>query len=250
MPTANDPTTRFTGRAAIYQASRPGYPSEIIPFLAEHAGLGHRTRVLDLGTGTGKFAALLLESGAEVTGLEPNNDMRNQAVKSLSDQPLFHAMAMRAESTILPDASYDLATAAQAYHWFDEEAVAKEIVRVVRPPHLLFAVWNEREAGSDFNKTYDSILNKHGDSESRSIRNQHSFPSILRAESIVEFHGSYVQELDLQGLIQRAESNSGFALGSEEARNELTELFDAHQNDGLVAMRYRTVGWLGEVSVG
>ena len=57
-------TERFSGRAGVYQASRPGYPAA----LSEHlASLGMRgARVADIGAGTGIFSRLLLELGCTV----------------------------------------------------------------------------------------------------------------------------------------------------------------------------------------
>ncbi|MBS1710018.1 MAG: class I SAM-dependent methyltransferase [Armatimonadetes bacterium] len=243
-----DPATRFLGRAAVYHAHRPSYPAAVVGFLVEHAGLGLASKVLDLGCGTGIFAQLVLPSGAEVVGVEPNDEMRGESERRLGSEPRFQAIAARAESTGLPEASCDLATAAQAYHWFDETAVAREIRRVVRPPHLFFAIWNERENNSPFGAGFSAICRQfQADTVSQTHRDEQSYPSILRPGSIVEFQGVYDQLLNLEGLIGRAESNSGFQIGSAEARAALTHLFEEHQVDGFVTMRYWTTGWLGEV---
>ena len=75
-------TERFSGRAGVYQASRPGYPAA----LSEHlASLGMRgARVADIGAGTGIFSRLLLELGCTVFAVEPNSDMRHTAEPAIA----------------------------------------------------------------------------------------------------------------------------------------------------------------------
>ncbi len=45
--------------------------------------------------------------------------MRAVAEKVFKDEPLFRSVEGSAESTTLPDASVDIITAGQAFHWFD-----------------------------------------------------------------------------------------------------------------------------------
>jgi SAM-dependent methyltransferase len=112
-----DPADRFTGRATAYAATRPTYPPSLVTLL----GLRRGDVVCDLGSGTGIFSRLLLDAGATVYAVEPNEDMRSAAEGELGDNERFHSVAGRAEATTLPDGVCDLVTAAQSFHWFDAE---------------------------------------------------------------------------------------------------------------------------------
>ena len=60
-------------------------------------------------------------------------------------------------------ASVDLATAAQAFHWFDKPAALAEMARIVRPGGGIALFWNVREeARSPFVADYHRLLERYG----------------------------------------------------------------------------------------
>src|SRR5215211_6171756 len=67
--------TRVFGEvAALYDEIRPEYPAELVTSLIEYGG-GEFRSVVDVGAGTGKATAALLELGAHVTCVEPDPRM-------------------------------------------------------------------------------------------------------------------------------------------------------------------------------
>src|SRR5579883_614801 len=120
-----DPTTRFTDRVDLYVRWRPSYPQAALDVLPPASD------VADVGSGT--LTRLLLERGKHVYAVEPNDAMRAAAERTLAGFKGYVSIAARAEATTLPDASVDLVTAAQAWHWFDREAARREFARILRP---------------------------------------------------------------------------------------------------------------------
>ncbi|MGO2312586.1 MAG: class I SAM-dependent methyltransferase, partial [Brachybacterium tyrofermentans] len=56
--------------------------------------------------------------------------------------PTLATQVAPAEATGLPDASAELVTVAQAWHWFDAEAASAEVTRLLAPGGVLALVWN------------------------------------------------------------------------------------------------------------
>jgi ubiquinone/menaquinone biosynthesis C-methylase UbiE len=132
----------FGAGAAAYEAARPGYPDEAMAVLVEHLGLRPGLRVLDLAAGTGKLTRRFVEHEASVLAVEPVQGMRDQLAAVL---PAVEVLEGTAESIPVPDASIDLVSVAQAFHWFDAPAALAEIARVLRPGGGLALLWNERD---------------------------------------------------------------------------------------------------------
>ena len=102
---------------------------------------GVRT-VLDLGAGTGKFTRSLVARGLDVIAVEPDDVMRATLADAL---PSVRTVKGTAEAIPLPDASVDVITAAQAWHWVDQARALPEAARVLRPGGSLALVWNIRD---------------------------------------------------------------------------------------------------------
>jgi ubiquinone/menaquinone biosynthesis C-methylase UbiE len=155
-------TERFSTRVENYIKYRPSYPAEVLELMRVRCGLAATSHVADVGSGTGILTELLLETGATVFAVEPNKEMRAAAERLLSDYGRFRSIAGTAEATTLPDASVDLITASQAFHWFDIPKSRRELARILRPRGWVALIWNERpvDAGA-FLDEYDALLRRH-----------------------------------------------------------------------------------------
>ena len=120
---------RFNGRHQDYQAARPSYAQVFLDWLGELYAPPERYTAADIGSGTGKLSAQLLAAGFRVCGVEPNPDMRGAAEALLGGDPRFSSSNGTDHDTGLPDRSVDMVAAAQAFHWFDGPAFARECRR-------------------------------------------------------------------------------------------------------------------------
>jgi SAM-dependent methyltransferase len=135
---ARGPATSFALVADAYERARPGYPEDAVRWLAGDEPCD----VVDLGAGTGKLTRSLVALGHRVTAVEPLPEMLELLPAAA---PGAFAVLGNAEIIPLPDASADVVTAAQAFHWFDHAVALPEIARVLRPGGRLALVWNVRD---------------------------------------------------------------------------------------------------------
>jgi ubiquinone/menaquinone biosynthesis C-methylase UbiE len=124
----------FSGHAAAYSAHRPHYPQALFDWLAEQAPA--RKLALDCATGSGQAAIALAAHFERVLA----TDASAAQIDNAEAHPQVEYRVALAEDSGLPDASVDLITVAQAYHWFDHAAFGAEAERVLAPSGLL-AVW-------------------------------------------------------------------------------------------------------------
>ncbi len=125
-----------------YDAARPSYPLAAVERIVADLELGARSRVIDLGAGTGIFTRLLAPYVGEVLAVEPSASMR-EALASAS--PEISVREGRDDAIPVEDGWADAVVVAQAFHWFDAPRALAEIARVLRPGGGLGLVWNERD---------------------------------------------------------------------------------------------------------
>jgi SAM-dependent methyltransferase len=126
----------FGAAAAAYAEHRPDYAQAAVRWAL---GQAPGSRVLELGAGTGKLTAALVELSAELTAVEPDPAMLAELRRAL---PAVRARPGSAETIPLPSSSVDVVLAGNAMHWFDMDVAGPEIARVLVPDGILAGLWN------------------------------------------------------------------------------------------------------------
>lgn len=246
QPTETDPTQRFTARVDNYARYRPRYPQTVMDALRDECGLSASSVVADVGSGTGILTEMLLRNANTVYAVEPNDAMRVAAEASLSEYQGFVSVNGRAEATTLPDASIDLITAAQAFHWFDPVPTRAEFLRILRPGGYVALVWNMRhyQAGG-FALAYEELLGEHGQAyhqvnhEARVDNNDILFAN--GHETRIFTHERRLDYDALQGgLLSASYAPLPGTPEYEPMIARLRAIFDEYEQDGIVAMPYET----------
>lgn len=246
------PTERFSSRVDAYVAARPRYRREVIDHLTNAVGLTPNWTIADIGSGTGISTQLFLENGNMVYAVEPNGPMRAAAEKWLGPSRNFHSVTGTAESTTLEDKSIDLIVAAQAFHWFKQEAARTEFTRILKPNGYVLLMWNSRKlTGTPFLDAYEDLLLTYGTDYTK-IR--HS--NITNEELSGFFNGGRLksaslpnhQHLDFEGLRARLLSSSYIPQNNPRMLDQLRKLFDDHNHKGQVTIEYQTELFLGQLT--
>lgn len=246
-------TDRFSDRVDNYVRYRPSYPLDVLEILRRETSLTELSAIADVGSGTGISASLFLAQGNTVYGVEPNDEMRQAAEQLLSHEPHFYSVNGTAEDTTLASHSVDYVIAAQAFHWFDPVAAKQEFLRILKPEGWLVLLWNTRCIDSTpFAIGYENILKEFG-TDYLSIRHRnisHHQRQDFLGSGFLSFNLENSQQFDFEGL-------KGRLLSSSYVPNEtasifpammqmLAQLFEAHQQDGVVTVEYDTQLYVGQ----
>lgn len=248
-------TDRFSDRVADYVRYRPDYPAVLHDWLRREHGVAPDWIVADIGAGTGISSKLFLDAGHRVIAVEPNAPMRAAAEQWLGVEARFSALDGRADATGLAEASVDLVSVAQAFHWFDPEATRREFRRILTPRGLVAVYWNSRRlTGTPFLEGYEALLQQYG-TDYRRVAERYADDDAMRAWFGEGFHGMarfpHSQRLDFAALCGRLLSSS-YAPAVGHPRHEpmlaaLRDLFDRCAVGGAVSFDYDTRIFAGKV---
>jgi SAM-dependent methyltransferase len=245
---------RFSSRVENYAKYRPGYPPGVPEILKSACGLAEQSVIADIGSGTGLLSEVFLKNGNTAFGIEPNELMRIKAESLLHSFDRFRSLAGTAENTTLPDRSIDFITAGQAFHWFDRKAAKREFALILKPDGWVVLIWNARRLDSTaFLREYEALL----------LRYSQDYP-LVRHENIEDGIGEFfeqqplvsaslenVQRLDFPSLKGRLCSSSYAPEEGdpnfERMLSELQDIFNAHNEKGVVNFEYDTRIYYGHL---
>ena len=133
----------YDGRAAEFARHRRVHPGVLHHFL--NSGLfGPDTRVLDVGCGTGNYAAALSEAtNCRVSGVDPSGQMLERARGAAPWESLAQGSA---ESLPWVDDSFDVVMSTDVIHHVgDRDAYFREAARLLRPGGHLVTVTDSHD---------------------------------------------------------------------------------------------------------
>lgn len=126
----------WAGEADRYDRTRPRPPLALLDVLTQLIHLPHPALVVDLGSGTGLSTRVWGERAERVIGIEPDADMRTQAIEQSKQHPYAARITYQegvSQQTGLPDRSADIVTCSQSLHWMEPTSTLAEIERILRP---------------------------------------------------------------------------------------------------------------------
>ena len=249
----------FDAWADEYDRYRPGYPDELFAMIAGDLELPARPVVADLGAGTGRATLAMARRGWQVVAVEPGEPMLEALRRAAAAERLqVELQRATAEETGLADASVDLATAAQAYHWFDRSRALAEMGRIVRGGGGIALFWNTRDdESSPFLAEYTALLDRYVPGYEPGMRALRGTPVETRRE--IEVSGLFdvddsrhlhnVLTMDAEHFIGMAFTSSYVrvrldAARQERFRAELRDLSDRHHGAERFAVPYQIDVWI------
>jgi SAM-dependent methyltransferase len=247
-----NPTRRFSGLAETYAKHRPSYPEAALDYIVQRCGLSARSRLVDVGCGTGISTRLFAVCGIPVIGIEPNDEMRARAEAEAAPAGVSVPEYRKgtAEATGLPDAFADAVLAAQAFHWFRADDALREFHRILRSDGHVALIWNERDERDACTAAFGAVMRSGPDAAAVEVPRGRAGEALLHHPLFVEASRTVFineQELDEEGLLGRAFSASYAPrepVAAERFAAALRQVFARHARSGKVVLRYETSVYL------
>jgi len=149
----------FSALADDYTKYRPSYNKLVVDLIFGAINKPSSDVIAaDVGAGTGIFTKLILEKNPkELYAVEPNDNMRLAGEKFLPNGVTW--VAAGAESTHLPDKTFDMVSMASSFHWPETNSALNEFNRILTKNGIFVALWNPRITElSKTETTIDDIL--------------------------------------------------------------------------------------------
>ena len=199
----------FDQAAEAYDQVRPSYPDSLLDVAIERGNLGPGSRVLEVGSGTGKLTESLVRRQLTVDAVEPGSNMVATARKRLGpgDAVTFHLG--RFEDVALPESAFDAVFSASAFHWVDPEvgwAKAASLLRVDGLLALLIHRTLRNEQTAEVQDELLEVLRKHAPEETASWPRYRELEFLLEGAADRRKNASEVWDwLVMEGHFQMAE---------------------------------------------
>ena len=246
----------FSSKVNDYLASRPDYPPALFSTFVAEGVLQNLATIADIGSGTGLLTASLLVRGHQVFAVEPNAEMRFAADTLLNKHgQLYQSIDGTAENLPLPDASVDLITAAQAFHWFEIKAARHEFMRVLKPQGQVALIWNDRVLNHPLHLALNELLKKFGGAklQALSAHEDRSQVPVFFASSPTKTwtfpHQQWLSEEGLQSLVfSRSYMPERHSDAGEEIKKTIKDITLKFAISGKVAVPYQTTAIIGALA--
>lgn len=214
----------WTGKASSYNQARPTPPAVLLDLLTQLIHLPHPALVVDLGSGTGLSSAIWGERAQQVLGIEPNADMRKEAIQQIEGHPYAAHIEYRegfAHQTGLPDGCADIVTCAQAFHWMEPAVTLAEIARILRPGGLFAAYdydwppsicWEIDQLSQELGSRMVALIRERGLAQNLKIWSKDKHLSNMRESGHFRFTREislhHVEQGDATRFLEMAQSNA------------------------------------------
>jgi ubiquinone/menaquinone biosynthesis C-methylase UbiE len=126
----------FDSVAEEYDRVRPDYPAPLVDAACAAGGLDRGSHVLEVGCGTGKLTAALVERGLRVEAVDPGPELVEIARRRVGSSSVRFHLA-RFEDLDLLEGAFAGVFSAAAFHWVDPAVGWSKAARLLRPGGVL-----------------------------------------------------------------------------------------------------------------
>jgi len=208
---------KFGTVAEQYDLYRPDPPEAASSLVGDLKGL----HVLEVGAGTGKLTRFLLAHGANVSVIEPDEDMRRILVRRSPDVRVLNG---RAESVPAPDGTFDAVFSSSAWHWFTQPDATIELARVLRDDGTIYVWWNGFSTENPWMTDFVSLRESPSDLRVRVRGRRVEFDPDGPLVDVHDFDLEWTWPRTIDEVVGVFETYSGVIIQSDEERRALEQV--------------------------
>ena len=131
----------FNEQADYYDKFRLDYPEELVKTIIDKANLTAGSKLLEIGSGTGRATLQFADFGFEIVCIEPAIALIEIAKTKLKDKNI-EFMGSTFEDYAEPSEYFDVIISAQAFHWVTQPLGYEKCSKVLKKGGCLVPFWN------------------------------------------------------------------------------------------------------------
>ncbi len=241
--------------AAPYYKHRAPYPPDALEYLCDVLKLDTRSRVLDLGCGSGTIAIPISHRVDHVLAVDPCQKMIDEGLALAAKAHCRNIEWVCTSAEQLDEAlgPFDLAVIGQAFHWMDRDRVLRKLAKMLRSDRGALALINPGKRRPQelwepcANEIVERYIGKIGRHPKMNPELKHE-PALLRSGCFANFttrEFAISFERDIASIIafiysMSTSPKSAFGKRAEEFERELSAALLALNPSGVFAERTET----------
>ena len=158
MPIDRSKRLTFETVADLYDQARTEYPLALIEDILSLSGLPRDGRILEIGCGPGNATVSFARLGYSILGIELGERLSVLAAEKCRAYPGVKILNLAFEDWRLDERAFDLALAADSFHWILPEVGYPKVARALKDSGSAAFFWRVPvDAQTDLSEAIDSV---------------------------------------------------------------------------------------------
>ena len=152
----------FNQMADYYDRFRPDYPKIIADTIVDRANLTNDSKILEIGSGSGKATAMFADLGIRIVCVEPGVDLTAKAKEKFSGRRVEFITSRFEEMPVNTPEDFDAIISAQAFHWIEQPVGYMKCAELLKSNGCLAIFWNiDIYNENEFDDELQNLLNRY-----------------------------------------------------------------------------------------
>jgi SAM-dependent methyltransferase len=148
----------FEEAAELYEEACTAYPEELVDDILSLSGIAADGRILEIGCGPGNATVSFAKRGYRILGIELGARLAAWAAKACRAYPGVKILNLAFEDWELEERAFDLALAADAFHWIPPEIGYPKVARALKDSGSAAFFWQVPvDPQTDWSRAIDAV---------------------------------------------------------------------------------------------